>query len=1414
VAGAVVLLARTDWARDRAREQLIGLAREELGLDLGLGEVDYGLVPPSLRITDLSVAGAGAEPFVSVPAASFELAAAPLLRGHVVVTGIEVHEPRVRLLVSGGKVANLPRLRARGTDGRSPRRRPRIDRVRIDGGRIDIDVPDERIRGSLEGIGLDVTRTRSGGQRIVLEVAGGAVARDDRRLRLQKLETSLTLEGGRARLRDLRAAVGPVAIALASFDAALAAPHDGALRAAIRLPFSRLRELPIDAPDIGGELDVGIDARRVRGEVVADARVKVGGLTIRPGRTGASAGRPVDVGDLDLTLRLAGGVLSISTVELRRSGSAGGRVLLEGVTVDLRAPGRPLSGVVRVEGLDVGRALADAGRDSRGIDALLDASATLDGALDPLDIGVRDLEVAAHGLRLRSGKLPSVDVGLGGELRVQKTRTEVARLRISLGGAALELSGSVPFDRVHPLHGTVRSEGTGLDLAPLGRLAGVSLSGTAAIQADVEGTLAAPRVRGEVEVRGLRVRDLAADVLRAELASDGTAVTLPVLRLATGKSAIRLDGARIDLVDGRPRRFQGVARLEPLDLADVVRIARGPAEARSVSGRLTGNVEVDHDVSRSVTVARLAGSLDGVVLGPAPLGRGDVEVSYERDVLRLHALDLRGPQARLHVEGSAARDGPLDVRAELEGYPVSSIRGVSERLRSIEGNIDARLHLTGTRGEPAGSGEVRLDGLRRDGRPLGDSHVEVALAQGVATLHGSLLGGGVTLEHVVLDTNGSRSLGVRGELHDLDLGVLARPDGGIESRLSGDFEIAATPLELDRLVGEARLDTFEVLRGEARLRSESGVALSFHDGALAMRPGRFLVGARDGRDGVTLRVDRLEVGLVEPWPIRARGAVRLHDVRALPGTDSLPDGLRVLVGGTFGLGGDLARLDGLWGRAVFETLEVQRGGLAATAPAPVVLRLRGGRVEIEPARIVVGSPDADDRSWLSIEGFASADDLGLDIAGAASLARLQPLFEKVGQLSGSLRLACRVRGSPAAPTFLGQASLDRGRAVVGGGGGGGGGTKLPFEDISARVRFSQNVIAVDTVRASLHGGLVEASGHLALDGRALDRYHFDLSARDVAVPFKQKSTAVLGADLDIDGTGDEKSLPLLSGRIDVVHLLLRDAAGPRVKRSGVEQPTKALTAERPGEPRVRLDLRIVDHGDVRLEMNLLKGNVTLSRRGQPFRVIGTDVRPALLGTVLIEERSKLTVRNTEFEVERGALRFFDPEKVEARLDVVAAANRRDWHIRLYATGTLSEPRVRFASEPPLSDEDVFMLLSVGMTSAEARQRNRGGVAAEVLWKTAAGGKVARELFPELDVFKVTTEYSPRTGRTEPRIRVGRPLGKNARIDAARGLTAERDLEAVIRYELGRVFSFEGSYRRDPDSAVGDVGIDFGVRTEF
>jgi translocation and assembly module TamB len=307
---------------------------------------------------------------------------------------------------------------------------------------------------------------------------------------------------------------------------------------------------------------------------------------------------------------------------------------------------------------------------------------------------------------------------------------------------------------------------------------------------------------------------------------------------------------------------------------------------------------------------------------------------------------------------------------------------------------------------------------------------------------------------------------------------------------------------------------------------------------------------------------------------------------------------------------------------------------------------------------------------------------------------------------------------------------------------------------------------------------------------------------------------VLGADLDIDGTGDEKSLPLLSGRIDVVHLLLRDAAGPRVKRSGVEQPTKALTAERPGEPRVRLDLRIVDHGDVRLEMNLLKGNVTLSRRGQPFRVIGTDVRPALLGTVLIEERSKLTVRNTEFEVERGALRFFDPEKVEARLDVVAAANRRDWHIRLYATGTLSEPRVRFASEPPLSDEDVFMLLSVGMTSAEARQRNRGGVAAEVLWKTAAGGKVARELFPELDVFKVTTEYSPRTGRTEPRIRVGRPLGKNARIDAARGLTAERDLEAVIRYELGRVFSFEGSYRRDPDSAVGDVGIDFGVRTEF
>jgi len=97
---------------------------------------------------------------------------------------------------------------------------------------------------------------------------------------------------------------------------------------------------------------------------------------------------------------------------------------------------------------------------------------------------------------------------------------------------------------------------------------------------------------------------------------------------------------------------------------------------------------------------------------------------------------------------------------------------------------------------------------------------------------------------------------------------------------------------------------------------------------------------------------------------------------------------------------------------------------------------------------------------------------------------------------------------------------------------------------------------------------------------------------------------------------------------------------------------------------------------------------------------------------------------------------------------------------------------------------------------------------------AGGGKVAKRIFPELDVFKVTTEYSPRTGQAEPQVKIGFPLGDKTRIDASRGLTLERDFDAKLRYELGRQMSLELEYQRDPDNFAGDLGGNFRVYYEF
>mgnify|MGYP001431604130 FL=1 len=148
-------------------------------------------------------------------------------------------------------------------------------------------------------------------------------------------------------------------------------------------------------------------------------------------------------------------------------------------------------------------------------------------------------------------------------------------------------------------------------------------------------------------------------------------------------------------------------------------------------------------------------------------------------------------------------------------------------------------------------------------------------------------------------------------------------------------------------------------------------------------------------------------------------------------------------------------------------------------------------------------------------------------------------------------------------------------------------------------------------------------------------------------------------------------------------------------------------------------------------------------------------------------------------------------------------------------------RLDLTSEPGLSQEDIVLLLTFGVTRAELDQMqasNIGGTAAIEALSTLTGADSAvRGAIPVIDDFRLGTAYSSRTGRTEPTVTVGKRITERVRANVTSGLAENREVRSNVEWQLTPRTSVLGSYdnvNSVSSSAVGNLGADMRFRIEF
>jgi translocation and assembly module TamB len=348
----------------------------------------------------------------------------------------------------------------------------------------------------------------------------------------------------------------------------------------------------------------------------------------------------------------------------------------------------------------------------------------------------------------------------------------------------------------------------------------------------------------------------------------------------------------------------------------------------------------------------------------------------------------------------------------------------------------------------------------------------------------------------------------------------------------------------------------------------------------------------------------------------------------------------------------------------------------------------------------------------------------------------------------------------------------------------------------------------------------------------------------------------LTADADLEATlppfseSGEQRLPYVKGNVELTSFSYTRPIELAVNLAQIGARSRtAVEAYDPKNDSLRFDLNVVSPKPLSFSNNLVDMKLEVVEPG--LSLSGTNQRYGAKGLLRIKPESKLRLRNTEFEVREGTVRFDDPHKIAPKVDMRATTEYRRnssgtssstdpaaaaasasagaastqaggaWRIQMHAYGNADALKVDLTSDPALRQEDIVLLLTFGLTRAELDQGLASSVGEtvglEALSALTGADKAVKTIVPVIDEFRFGSSYSSRTNRPQAMVTVGKRLTDSVRATVTTGVTENRDVRGTIEWQLDKGVRIQGSYDNFNDTyglPFGNLGADLRWRLEF
>ncbi len=1433
----LVAALQSAWVQGRIAAELSQALRLRLGLEARF-ETTASLWPLSATMTHLVVASNdGGPPALTAERAVLRPRLLALLSGQLDLGDVELSGVRGRAVVLQGELVNVDLRRPTPSGPSSRPTRAPFRRLSVQGGGFELEL--DGLVAHLGELRAEATGDAGPSVSFALQLAESSTWRvrpavgyvADERVPYQAVDedalchlelrgrwdpSGLTLE----RLELSGLADGSVASGTAPRCAGSAPADPRRLSVLAEGVEVRLRDQapPMVSGRVAARVPLDLAARVgfepvVGGWASLDATLRWDGTTRLPALEGELRGDELTLGSRHLGRQVRGRVLiADDVIELPELevGIADASTRLTDVTIEPFAPGIALR-ARRVDGR--GATFPGLMRDlgvtpSTIVQWNLDTVAVEDfgGTIEPLQLdGRMRVETSDFMVLDRAWHSPARRRMVGvaratvtGKLGVRPNAFIIYDTQARFGNSQLfaELV-SIGFDtRLHIIAGRSST----LDLADISPLVTLELAGRAKLGAELEGPGADPLLLGELSVQGLVLGGFPlGDITKSQAKFRPLALELTAIEGKKGDSLFHLPWLRLAFDEGSTVLLDATVQSERMGLRDLLTMLRFDEDPRfsEIEGQSQLSAVVHFDLGGHLD--RCGGGLLEVQ-GRSRLhwlqvfgerfdgGEGSFRFRWDDKAaghlgmtLALPSFSLGKGGATLLGSGSIAHGGVVQGQVVGTAVALRELQALGPWAQHLDGSASAVAELHGTLDALALDASAQVPSVRVGNRALGSSSVSVRLTP---------------------TTEDAQSLG------QTRCGN-AIPPPFDPARYAQDRPLGQFEAKGSMFGGMLSFDSLRLTRQRRKVLSG---ALGLHQlqlGAVADSLGGALrdTSTTTGSLSALVQIERLPL---DDW--RSGSVfVRLTELALARGTSRVE-----LLPGTPALGLTQGRLS-----APRLDLRVTTG-----AGAGAQLRLGGTLTEL---------------------GRAPRVDATLEVL-PTELEQLLSGVAGIEGASGTLGGRLSVTGPLDRLSYSGRLALERGEVTLRGLG--------TLSQLELALALARDEVRIERGRARLGGGSLELGGGVALRGFELGGARVTLTARQLGFPTVSQLSGTLDADLvatwqpsavALESGLEERPLPHVAGTITLSRF---DYRRPVVMAASLASLTqRGRRSEVSGYDSTRdafgFDVLIQARQPLNIENNLVEAKIDVGDAG--LLLAGTNQRFGLRGGLVVRPGGRLRLRRSEFEITSGSIEFDDLTRIEPRVDITAYTEYRRysdaagsaasstgaavststtsatggrWLVKLRAHGDPDNLRVDLTSEPALAQDDIFLLLTVGVTRAELDQAQGSGVgssvALEALGTLTGADRAVTDAIPIIDEFRFGSAYSSRTGRTEPTITMGKRLGERTRATVTTGVGDARELRSNLEIRLSPRLSLEGSYDNvnDLSSTVGNLGANLRWRLEF